>query len=42
MSQRTSITVRDGVARITLDDGKVNAMSLETTLALGAALDVAE
>jgi enoyl-CoA hydratase len=42
MSQRTSLSVRDGVARIVLDDGKVNAMSLETILAIGAALDVAE
>jgi enoyl-CoA hydratase len=42
MPQPTSLAVRDGVARITLDDGKVNAMSLETIAAIGAALDVAE
>ena len=32
----------DGVATITLDDGKVNALSLEMQAAIGAAIDRAE
>jgi enoyl-CoA hydratase len=42
MSPRTHVSVADGIARISLDDGKVNAMSLEMIEAIGRALDVAE
>jgi enoyl-CoA hydratase len=42
MPPRTQVSVADGIARIRLDDGKVNAMSLETIEAIGRALDVAE
>ena len=42
MTDRISYAVDCNVARITLDDGKVNAMSLPFFEALGAALDRAE
>ena len=42
MTDRISYAVDGNVARITLDDGKVNAMSLPFFEALGAALDRAE
>ena len=42
MSNRTQVTIDDGIAWITIDDGKVNAMSLEMIEAIGRALDVAE
>src|SRR2546430_11448611 len=42
MTDRISYAVDGNVARITLDDGKVNAMSLPFFDALGAALDRAE
>src|SRR5213594_4156202 len=42
MADTISYTVDGNVARITLDDGKVNAMSLPFFEALGAALDRAE
>jgi enoyl-CoA hydratase len=42
MTSRTHVAVADGIARITLDDGKVNAMSLEMLESIDAALDVAE
>jgi enoyl-CoA hydratase len=42
MHQRVRTEIADGVARITLDDGKVNAMSSEMLREIGAALDAAE
>jgi enoyl-CoA hydratase len=42
MAGRTSVAIADGVARITLDDGKVNAMSREMLAEIEAALDEAE
>lgn len=39
---RTRITVDEGIARLTLDDGKVNAMSSEMLHEIGEALDTAE
>ena len=42
MADTIVYTVDGNVARITLDDGKVNAMSLPFFEALGAALDRAE
>jgi len=42
MSSAVSYETKDRIARITLDDGKVNAMSLGFFQALGAALDRAE
>jgi Delta3-Delta2-enoyl-CoA isomerase len=42
MAENFAWTVRDNVAQITLDDGKVNAMTLAFFEGLGAALDRAE
>src|SRR5579872_5002312 len=42
MSERSTYRLDDGVARITMDDGKVNAMSPEMLADLDAALDRAE
>jgi enoyl-CoA hydratase len=42
MSEKVRVAIEGGVAWITLDDGKVNALSAETIGALGAALDEAE
>jgi enoyl-CoA hydratase len=42
MSEAITYAVRDGLAEITLDDGKVNAMSAAFFAALNAALDRAE
>jgi enoyl-CoA hydratase len=42
MTQRTRIEIADGVARITLDDGKVNAMSAAMIGEIAGALDAAE
>src|SRR5262249_72380 len=42
MSSAVNYETKDRIARITLDDGKVNAMSLGFFEALGAALDRAE
>jgi len=39
---RVHVETRDGVAHITLDDGKVNAMSTAMLTEIGAALDAAE
>jgi enoyl-CoA hydratase len=39
---RVEIGAEDGIARITLDDGKVNALSTEALVQLGEALDAAE
>lgn len=39
--QAVGYELQDGVARITLDDGKVNALSIETLRALHGALDQA-
>jgi enoyl-CoA hydratase len=42
VGQRTRISVEDGVAWITLDDGKVNALSAAMIAEIGEALDGAE
>lgn len=42
MSKRTRIAIEDGIAWITLDDGKVNALSREMIGEIGEALDEAE
>jgi enoyl-CoA hydratase len=42
MSQRVTYRLEDGVARITMDDGKVNVMSTAMLRDLGAAFDEAE
>jgi enoyl-CoA hydratase/carnithine racemase len=42
MTGRVSLAVKDGVARIVLDDGKVNVMSLAMLDEIAAALDRAE
>jgi enoyl-CoA hydratase len=42
MAQRTSLEIADGIARITLDDRKVNAMSVEMLAEIEAALGAAE
>lgn len=39
---RTQLDVSDGIAWITLDDGKVNAMSFEMLTEIGSRLDAAE
>src|SRR5215213_6408419 len=39
---RTSYELRDGVATITMDDGKVNALSVEMLLEINQQLDRAE
>jgi enoyl-CoA hydratase len=40
--ERTKVEIAGGIARITLDDGKVNAMSAAMLGEIGAALDAAE
>jgi enoyl-CoA hydratase len=42
MSPSPQIAIEDGIAWITLDDGKVNALSKERIEAIGGALDAAE
>jgi enoyl-CoA hydratase len=42
MGGRTQIVIADGIASITLDDGKVNALSSEMLADIGASLDEAE
>jgi enoyl-CoA hydratase len=42
MSQKTRIGIDAGIAWVTLDDGKVNALSRESIGEVGAALDAAE
>ena len=42
MADRVRIEIEDGIARITLDDGKVNAMSIEMMAEIEAALGKAE
>ncbi|HEX5065239.1 MAG TPA: crotonase/enoyl-CoA hydratase family protein [Myxococcota bacterium] len=42
MGTRTKLAIEDGIAWITLDDGKVNALSPEMIAELGEALDQAE
>jgi enoyl-CoA hydratase len=42
MSNRTRVGIEDGIAWITMDDGKVNALSSEMLGELGDALDAAE
>src|SRR5512139_1964073 len=42
MGDRTRLEIADGVAWLTLDDGKVNALSTEMLGEIGAALDAAE
>src|SRR5262245_21042063 len=41
MAGKTSVAIDSGVARITLDDGKVNALSVEMITEIEAALDAA-
>jgi enoyl-CoA hydratase len=40
--RKTRVEVREGIAWITMDDGKVNALSTEMLAAIGEALDAAE
>ena len=42
MSEKVRVAIEDGIAAITLDDGKVNALSAERLRELGGALDAAE
>jgi enoyl-CoA hydratase len=42
MTSGTSVEIQDGVAWITMDDGKVNALSAEMLGEIGKALDTAE
>ena len=42
MSGKTQVGIDDGIAWITMDDGKVNALSREMIGEIGAALDAAE
>lgn len=42
MGDRVQLEIDDGIARIALDDGKVNAMSGERMAEIGTALDAAE
>ena len=42
MSHKARVGIEDGIARITMDDGKVNALSTEMIGAIGEALDAAE
>lgn len=42
MGTRTTVTIDDGIAQITLDDGKVNALSTELIDEINEALDQAE
>jgi len=42
MSRKTRVEIEGGIAWITLDDGKVNALSTEMLAEIGEALDAAE
>ena len=42
MGRRVHVAVEDGIAFVTMDDGKVNALSAELLRELGAAFDEAE
>ncbi len=42
MSNKTSIEIEDGIACITMDDGKVNALSVDLMGEISEALDAAE
>ncbi len=42
MSHRTRVAIEDGIAWVTMDDGKVNALSREMIGEIGEALDAAE
>ena len=42
MGDRTRLEIANGVAWLTLDDGKVNALSTEMLAEIAAALDAAE
>lgn len=42
MKERVRVEIEDGIARITLDDGKVNALSADMIGEIDAALDAAE
>jgi enoyl-CoA hydratase len=42
MSERIGVRIQDGIAWITMDDGKVNALSRERIGEVGEALDAAE
>jgi enoyl-CoA hydratase len=42
MSQQTRVEIKDGIAWITMDDGKVNALSRAMLGEIGAALEAAE
>ena len=42
MSERTQLTIDDGIAWITMDDGKVNALSTDLLGEVGRAFDAAE
>jgi enoyl-CoA hydratase len=42
MRNRTRVEIEDGIASITMDDGKVNALSTEMMSEIGKALDRAE
>ena len=42
MTEFASCTITDGIAVITLDDGKANALSFDMMATLNAALDEAE
>jgi enoyl-CoA hydratase len=42
MDRRAQVRIEDGIACVTLDDGKVNAMSSPMLAEIGAALDAAE
>ena len=42
MSTKLTTSIKDGVAIITLDDGKANALGSQTWAELNAALDEAE
>ena len=42
MGEGTRLEIANGVARLTLDDGKVNALSTEMLAEIGEALDAAE
>jgi enoyl-CoA hydratase/carnithine racemase len=42
MTNKTRVEIEDGIAWITMDDGKVNALSTEMMSEVGGALDAAE
>lgn len=42
MTERTTLEIHDGIAWITMDDGKVNAMSVEMLEEVASRLDAAE